>query len=295
MKRKSNKYYKIGLIFITLFLLFFSSSLAYPAGDIVCNENKERYDTPDQCSPKCKVRLKNPMGGCSLSPQCGGIPDDKTLKKLYNQAIFLRGPVRRPLSYIALVNYIIDKIIDRPDVKSRELNVQIGNFGCQFYVGIIGEPTGGKYPLRINEKSFFQLSPGYLILSIIHEIQHLCQFKRGINNPEFRGDQFELDRLWKLVRAFGELEVSYYESQSPLINCLTEKEKKEVEWRKNYWEWKVNEAIEGVVVMRKLLTQAEDWLNSNIWTWGNWLPQNPHWKTYKADRNNYPGDPIECP
>lgn len=313
MKRKKHKNYKMGLILITLFLLLSLDSLAYGAGDIFCNHNKMRYDTPDECVPKCKVSLKNPMGGCFLSPQCGSIPNDKTLKSLYDQAIFLRGSVRRPYSYIALVNYIIDKIIDSPDVKSRELNVQIGKFGCSFYIRIIDEPKGGKYPLQINEKSFFQLSPAYFILSIIHELQHLAQFKREDekNRKIFPADEFfksdkqglnserSLKFLGPFVQAFGELEVSYYETQSPLLKCVTEKEKQEVEWRKGYWDWKVKEAIENIVTTSKhyknILNGANEWLQSNIWTWGNWLPQNSNWKTYRADSNNYPGDPAKCP
>jgi len=301
MKRANDKII-IGLALMFLLIVssfLFPGSPAYAVGDIFCNNNEKRYNTPNQCVPECKVRMKNPMGGCFLSPQCGRLPkNDKTLKQLYNQAVFLRGPLRRPSSYIALVKYIIDRVIETPDVKSNELNIQIGEFGCQFYMQIVNETTKGEqkqYPLLINEKSFFELSPAYLILAIIHEIQHLCQFKRGIHNPKFIGDEYEIVRLWKLVQAFVELEVSYYEKKSGLFECLTEKEKEEVKWRWDYWEWKVKEAIEGITGSSRLLNQAEKWLKSNTWTWGNWLPENPYWKEYKADWVNKPPDPIECP
>ncbi len=110
MKRANDKMV-INFVFTALlvvFLLLFSESLAYAAGDIFCNRNKKRYDTPNQGVPECQVRLKNLMGGCFLSPQCGNLLNDKTLKVLYNQAIFLRGSVKRPESYKALVNYVIN-------------------------------------------------------------------------------------------------------------------------------------------------------------------------------------------
>ncbi len=301
MKRANDKI-TIGLALMFLLIVssfLFPGSPAYAVGDIFCNYNKKRYNTPNQCVPECKVRMKNPMGGCFLSPQCGRLPNDKTLKQLYDQAVFLRGPVRRPSSYIALVKHIIDRVIQSPDVKSDELNIQVGKFGCQFYMQIVNEPTikGGQkqYPFLINEKSFFELSPAYLILAITHEIQHLCQIKRGIGPPEFSGYEYEIERLRKLVHAFGELEVSYYDIKSDLFECLTEKEKEEVKWKRDYYEWKVKEAIEGVTGSRRLLNQAEKWLNSYIWTRGNWLPENPKWKEYKADWGNKPPDPIECP
>lgn len=307
MKRVNDK---IIIGFALMFLLIvspllFPGSPAYAVGDISCNYNKKRYDTPNQCVPECKVRMKNPMGGCFLSPQCRLIPNKEELKQLYNQAVFLRGQVRRPYSYIALVNYIIDEVIESPDVKSKDVSIQIGNFGCSFYMGIIDEPEGGRHPLRINEKTFFTLSPAYLILNIIHEIQHLGQFKRvdrsgrKIFYPTFfkTKTDYELQLLGKLTQAFKEIEVSYYETQSGLIECLTEKEKGEVMWRKDYWEWNAKESIEQIVKMERpsILEMAEDWFKSNIWTWGNWLPQNPNWKTYKPDLKNKPDPPMECP
>ena len=277
MKWANDKIVKgfVLMFLLIVSLLLFSESPAYAVGDIVCNYNKKRYDTPNQCLPKCKVRMKNPTGGCFLSPQCGRFPksNDKILKRLYNQAIFLRGPVRRPYSYMALVNYIIDNVIESPDVKSKDVSIQIGNFGCSFYIEIIDEPEGGRYPLRINEKTFFTLSPAYLILNIIHEMQHLCQFKRvdrsgrKIFYPTFfkKKTDYELIPLMKLMQAFKEIEVSYYETQSGLIDCLTETEKGEAMWRKDYWEWNAKEAIEQIIKMERpwILEMAEDWFKSN--------------------------------
>ncbi len=289
----------LSLFFFVVSLILFSESISYAAGDIFCNHNNKRYDTPNQCVPECKVRMKNPMGGCFLSPQCESLPNEQTFKQLYNQAIFLRGPLPRPYSYLPLVNYIINRIIDSPDVTLKDLTIYVGKYGCKFYAEASSVPTyvdGRKtYPLRINEKAFFELSPPYLVLTISHEILHVSQFKRGIHDFDFKAQGAELARLWRLVQAFTELEVSYYETQSPLVNCLTQKEKEEVKWRKDYWEWKAKEAIEGVSGISKLLKQAEEWLKSNIWTWGNWLPKNPEWKTYRPDWNNKPDDPVECP
>ena len=104
--------------------------------------------------------------------------------------------------------------------------------------------------------------------------------------------------LGPFVQAFRELEAYCYETQSGLFECLTEKEKQEVKWGKDYWEWKVKEAIQNIVEISSsypsIINQAGIWLKSNIWTWGNWLPQNPNWRTYKTDPKNYPGDPAQC-
>ncbi|MGQ9618283.1 MAG: hypothetical protein ACUVUG_04885 [Candidatus Aminicenantia bacterium] len=259
-------------------LLLFLESPAYAVGDIFCNYDNKRYDNPNECVPKCKVRMKNPMGGCFLSPQCGRLLKYNKLKQFYNQAVFLRGSVPRPYSYIVLVKYIIDNVIESPDVKSNELDIRIGSFDCQFYMRIINDPTtmkGGqkRYPFLIKKESFFELSPAYLILGIIHEIQHLSQFKAGTHNPEFTGDSIRKGKLVEFVHAFGELEVSYYETQSGLIDCLTEEEKEDVKWRKDYWEWKVKEAIEGIAGHPALLNQAEEWFKSNTWTWDTGCPK----------------------
>jgi hypothetical protein len=274
---------------------------ALASTDLLCQSSGARFELPNACLKSCKYSAVK--FGCFFSPQCQGMKakaeeSQRSLVRIYNAAIFGIGRLPLVSPYVAQPEYywedsLVAAVINHfySPFKATDVQIMIEKPPHVSWCEVDRNVAAGQHPKLWMDPEVLLQSPPFLVSCIGHEMVHMLQIQRKYTS--FRG-------INDAITAFRELEAFTWETgnhdfhweigPSPVFNCVTTNESRELELDLRCAQWQVRKEIGDLnEPPQRYLGVLDKWLKEDPWTSSQWLPQNPNWRTYRAGPR-----PHEC-